>query len=255
MTRAPVLAAALCLALAGCRTLPDAAPLPPDDPRPARLLADWAARSAGRQALRAVARLAVEAPDAAADGGDLSLRSKQRLWLARPAQLRVEILGLFDAAVAVLATDGREYALLQAPDGRVERGPVYDGLLWDAARLDLTPAEIVDVMLGAAPGRDELVLATASEHGDLVRLELADAAGRVQRVAEFGVAGELRRLEQRDASGRRLWEARYDDFTEVGDGLFAREVALHSPAARARIVLRDVDLDPTLSEELFRVSP
>ena len=95
----------------------------------------------------------VDAPGAGAGGADLALRSKQRMWLSRPASLRVEVLGFLDTALAVLVTDGHRYALLESAERRYDEGVVYEGLLWDAARLDLRPDEAVDVILGVAADR------------------------------------------------------------------------------------------------------
>jgi hypothetical protein len=234
-----------------------AKPLPADDPRPAALLAAWHAHTAGRAALQAVARLAVDAAGAGADGRDLALRSKQRMWLARPAQLRVEVLGFLDTTLAVLVTDGDRYALYQTQEQRFEEGSVYPELLWDAARLELTPAEAVEVILGAPEPDSGLRPAAAYLVGERVRIELADPGGRVRRVVEFGASGELRRLAQSDEHGDVAWEALFDDFTELGGAPFARNVAVRSAEGRTRaeLVLRAVELNPAVPPDIFQLRP
>jgi hypothetical protein len=250
-----VLALALLAFGTGCVSTVPPAMLPADDPRPDALLAAWRAHTAGRDALQALARFAVDAPRAGVGGRDLALRSKQRMWLARPAQLRVEVLGFLDTTLAVLATDGDHYALLETQERRFEEGPVYEGWLWDAARLDLTPREAVEVILGAPQPDADLTRGAAYAVGDRVRIELVDAAGRVRRVVEFGAGGELRRLAQSDTRGRPLWEALFDDYVELGGAPFARNVALRSASGRARaeLTLRNVELNPSVSPELFRL--
>jgi hypothetical protein len=234
---------------AGCRGIAPATPLPAGDPRPDALLAAWRAHTAGREALRAVARLAVDAPGAAAGGNDLALRSKQRLWLARPANLRVEVLGFLDTVLAVLVTDGEFYALLESE--RFDEGPLYDGLLWDAARLDLSPDEAVEVILGAPDSGREWTRAGAWQVGDRVRIELV--AGAARRTLEFSAGGELLELAETAVDGRSAWAATFDDYTEVGGGPFARRIAVESDVGRAELVLRDVELNPTIPEDLFRL--
>ena len=113
MRRAGAWLALVALATGCVSTIP-ARPLPSDDPRPAALLEAWHAHTASREALQATARLAVDAAGAGANGGDLSFRSKQRMWLERPAQLRVEVLGFLDTTLAVLVTDGERYSLFQS---------------------------------------------------------------------------------------------------------------------------------------------
>ena len=254
-TAALALALALAAFATGCRHVAPALPLPDGDPRPQALLDAWRAQTEGREALRAVARLAVDAPGAGVGGQDLSLRSRQRLWLARPASLRVEVLGFLDTAVAVLTTDGDRFAWLQADERRFDTGAVYEKLLWDAARLDLTPSEAVEVILGAPHPDADLRAGAAFHVGDRLRIELADDAGRVCRVVEFDAGGELRSLEQRDTAGRRAWEVRFDDYVDLAGTRFARGVALRNgaDAGRAELTLRDVELNPALPPELFQL--
>ena len=248
---------ALAALATGCVTTVPAARLEEDDPRPDALLAAWRASTAHRDSLRAVARLAIDAAEANPDGSDLALRSKQRLWLSRPAQLRVEVLGFLDTTLAVLVTDGERYSLFESQEQHFQEGPVYPELLWDAAHLALTPAETVEVILGAPEPDAGLARGDAYLIGDRVRIELADPGGRVRRVVEFGAAGELRRLAQSDESGEVAWEALFDDYAEVGGAPFARDVALRSSSGRSRaeIVLRSIELNPSLPVDIFRLRP
>ncbi len=241
----------------GCVSTIPASPLPDGDPRPAALLAAWRAHAARRESLQAVARLSVDAPGAGAGGRDLALRSKQRLWLARPAQLRVEVLGFLDTTLAVLVTDGERYSLFESREQHLEEGPVYPELLWDAAHLALTPAEAVEVILGAPEPDAGLHRGAAYLVGERIRIDLTDPGGRVRRIVEFGAEGELRRLAQADDSGEVAWEALFDDFAEIDGTPFARDVALRSSSGRshAALVLRSVELNPDVPEDIFRLRP
>lgn len=253
----PLLWLALVALATGCVSTIPAKPLAEDDPRPDALLAAWRANTARRESLRAVARLAVDAPGAGQDGRDLALRSKQRLWLARPAQLRVEVLGFLDTTLAVLVTDGDRYSLFESQEQRFEEGPVYPELLWDAAHLSLTPAEAVEVILGATEPDAGLTRGAAYLVGERVRIELTDPGGRVRRVVEFGAGGELRRLAQSDESGEVAWEALFDDYEEIDGAPFARDVALRSSSGRthAALLLRAVELNPDVPADIFRLRP
>jgi len=253
----PLLWLALAALATGCVSTIPAKPLAEDDPRPDALLAAWRANTARRESLRAVARLAVDAPGAGQGGRDLALRSKQRLWLARPAQLRVEVLGFLDTTLAVLVTDGDRYSLFESQEQRFEEGPVYPELLWDAAHLALTPAEAVEVILGAPEPDAGLTRGAAYLVGERVRIDLTDPGGRVRRVVEFGAGGELRRLAQSDESGEVAWEALFDDYAEIDGAPFARDVALRSSAGRthAALILRAVELNPVVPADIFRLRP
>jgi hypothetical protein len=253
--------AGLWLALAalatGCVTTIPATRLPANDPRPAALLEAWRAHALERSALQAVARLAIDAPGEGDGGRDVALRSKQRMWLARPAQMRVEVLGFLDTTLAVLVTDGERYSLFESSEQRLQEGLVYPELLWDAAHLALTPAEAVEVILGAPDPDAGLTPAAAYLVGERVRIELADPGGHVRRVVEFGAAGELRRLAQSDERGDVVWEALFDDFVEIDGAPFARDVALRSSSGRARaeLVLRAIELNPDVPADIFRLRP
>jgi hypothetical protein len=249
--RLSILVAAL-LAATACRTpAPVAIRLPPDDPRPAALLDAWARAAGERRGLRGRARLAVDGAD-----GAVRLRGKQILVLERPSQLRAEILGLFGQTVAVLATDGERFELFRAEDRSYETGAVHPDLLWEQAYLALTPEEAVDLLLGL-PALDRS-LAPVAAFGDGaggVSLEFADAAGRLRRRAGFDAEGRLRWLEVLDGADALLWRAEFDGYAPVGGEPFAHAVSLEVAAGRTRaeISLRDVELNPELPPDIFRL--
>jgi hypothetical protein len=253
--RAPraALAGALLLALTACRTLapPGLPSLPPDDPRPAVLLEHAAALAATRVALRASARVSM-----AGKRGEAFAR--QLLLLERPARMRLEVLGVLGQRVAVLATDGTRYDLYRAERPALESGDVHPGILYEVAGIAVTPEEAVRLALGspfapgdAAPAPD----GTALLPDGAVRVALLAREGDLRRTLEFAPTGELRRFFVHDPAGARLLDVHYRDFRDVGGSPFAHEIEVELPASRSRaaIQLRDVELNPTLSEELFRL--
>ena len=258
MRRAALLA--LCLvAASACRTLPagpsavPGVPLAADDPRPQRLVAEWNERAAERQGLRGRAFLSVDS-----GGGALHLRSRPVLALERPSRLRVEILGLLDAAVAVLVTDGARFELFRAEDRSYQTGEVHPRLLWEQAYLDLTPEEAIELLLGA-PLLDRTLSPRAADEtaaGEL-RFDLADDLGVVRERVEFDAQGRLRRLEERDPEGALEWEARFDDYRDLAAAPFAHALSLRVAAGQseASIQLSEVELDPELPEALFELRP
>lgn len=252
LRRAPLAAALACLA--ACAT-PTLRPLPADDPRPVRLLARWSASVAGRQALRGVARLAV---DAQRPGGEtLRLRSKQRLVLARPDRLRVEVQGFLGTTVAVLAIDEQRYALLQTDERRFESGEAYPELLRDVVGLDLSSADAIDLILGDPLAGRRPPVAAAFELGEgLTRVDLAPDPGEgARRSLDLDEEARLRRFSLRDASGGLRWEARYDEYAPIAGSPLAHRVLLELPSASAVLALSAVELNPPLSPDIFRLDP
>jgi hypothetical protein len=253
--RAPraALAAAALLALAGCRTVPrpELPPLPPDDPRPAALLERAAALAAGRSALRASARVSMS-------GRRGEAFTRQLVLLERPARLRLEVLGVLGQRVVVLATDGSHYDLYRAERPAIESGEVHPGILYEVAGIAVTPEEAVRLALGspfapgdAAPAPD----GTAALPDGAVRVALRAREGDLRRTLEFAPTGELRRFYVHDPAGARLLDVRYADFREVGGSPFAHAIEVELPLDRSRaaIQLRDVELNPALSDDWFRL--
>ena len=228
--RVGVRAAALGLALlalaTGCRSLVPATPLLPDDPRPRALLAAWRAQTAGRQC-------------AARRGALRRRRGGRRRRRRGPGTSRppAPVAGASGAAcgskcsasstptLAVLTTDGERYALAsEAEERRFDSGPVYEELLWDVARLDLTPSEAVEVILGAPQPDAELQAEAAFAVGEQVRIELADA--------ERARAPRLRVRQRRRAAPPRA--ARRGRRSRLGGALRPTTSTLDGTPLRAR---------------------
>jgi len=245
-------AALLCWATA-CATPIPLRPLSPGDPRPRQLLDDWVESASQRQRLRGLARLAVDRDD-----GSVQLRGKQLLILERPSRLRVEILGFLNQTLAVIATDGEGFEVYRAEGQRYEAGEVDEHLLWNEAGIDLSPEEAVAVLLGVPISEPLPALADAVRDGDgRIRIDLADAHGRVVERVTFDPAGRLRAFAVLDDFGTVLWEARFDEYRDVGGSPFAHSIdlAVRSGQTRAEISFRNVELNPDLPPGLFRLFP
>jgi hypothetical protein len=248
--RAAVLAAALCcLVGAACRT-----PLPPatvvldgDDPRPVRLLAQLTERTHEIAALRGTARVSV-------DGQQGASFARQLVLVARPASLRVEVLGVMSQRIAVLATDGERYDLYRAEDGRLESGPVHPAVLVEVAGVPLAPEQAVALLLGAPSGVEGRPQRALELGEGAIRVELVPAQDGLGRSLEFAADGSLRRYTVRAGSESAL-EVRWDDYRDLPGGRFAHRISVEFPgvAARAEVSFRSVELNPSLSGELFRL--
>jgi len=220
-----------------------------DDPRPGSFVASLQARNEKHQSLSAALRVSLDAPD-------LRLRRPQRLALIRPTQLRVEILGLFGQVAAVLVSDGETYQFFDAGEGRVQSGPVSEHIFWELARVDLTPGEVVELLMGApVPDRAWLRSGAFALLDDALAVEYADAGGVRRQRFEFDAAGRLRSARSYDEIGREIWRAGYDDYRDLQGSEFPFFVLLESVRvdATAKFVFQNVQLDPALSNELFQL--
>jgi hypothetical protein len=250
--RIAVGAALLCWATA-CATPISFQPLPPGDPQPAQLLDDWAERARQRQRLRGLARLAVDRYD-----GSVQLRGKQLVVLERPSRLRVEVLGFLNQSLAVIATDGEDFAVYRAEDQSYETGVVDEHLLWNEAGIDLSPDEAVAVLLGVPISEPLPAPANAVRDGEgRIRIDLPAAQGSAFQRVTFDPAGRLRAFELLDGSGVVVWAAQFDAYRDVDGSPFAHsiEVDVRSGMTRAEISFSRVELNPDLPLGMFRLFP
>jgi hypothetical protein len=263
--------------------LPTGTPLAIDDERAVRAVAGQLARVGRSGALRGSARVLLEGPD-------FKLNRPQRIAIARPGRLRFEVLGLFDTLVAMLVTDGRVFGFFDAASGEITRGIMTSELLWDLAKLDLDPDEVVDLLLAApTPSRDlipagvwlepdgGLTLAYAmldeesealchaggrsnpgEESEDRCRASSEDlaAGGEIFRFDAEGLLREMRSIEPG-------WETRflaffdeYEDLAEVGlEERYPMRITVRSPRldSMARFEWKRVMLSQELPDRLFRI--
>jgi outer membrane lipoprotein-sorting protein len=250
VARAARLVVAL-LFVSACRTLPPAIPLAPDDPRPEAGLAQWAEAARDRHSLRGRARLAVDGDD-----GEVRIRGKEIVVLERPARMRVEVLGFLKQTAAVIATDGERFEIFRSADRSYETGEVHAQLLWREAHLALTPEEAVEVLLGVPALGAGLVPARAVDAGEgWIRMDLVDAERRVRQRVAFDAASRLREFEVVGDDGAALWRAEFGDYASIDGVPFAHAIVLDvtAGAAHVEISLRDVELNPELPPDIFRL--
>ena len=236
-----------------CATPISFQPLSPGDPRPDQLLEDWVERASERQRLRGLARLAVDGHD-----GSVRLRGKQLVILERPSRLRVEILGFLNQSLAVITTDGEGFEVYRADGQSYETGEVDEHLLWKEAGIDLSPDEAVAVLLGVPISEPLPAPANAARDAEgRIRIDLADARGFVVQRVTFDPAGRLRAFEVLDDSGGVVWAAQFDAYRDVDGSPFAHsiEVDVRSGMTHAEISFRNVELNPDLPPEMFRLFP
>jgi hypothetical protein len=245
-------AIALAFALSACRTPGALRPLPAGDPRPGLLLDRFERLALERRSLRGRARIDVEG------ASGLQLFGRQVLVVERPARLRVEVLGLFDQALAVLTTDGDHFELFRSADLSFEEGPLRPEILWEEVRIALRPEEAIGLLLGAPLPEPGLVpvRAEGSQDGS-VRVSLAAPGGAERCRLGFDADGRLLRVEVLAEDGEVEWKAAFGDYAPLGGVPFAHAITLYVARGetRAEIRLRDVELNPALPVGIFSIRP
>jgi hypothetical protein len=236
----------LALALLGCRSAPVVwTPLGAGDPRATLRVAALAALAEERHALRASGRVESEGP-----GG--SGFSRQLLLVERPARLRIEVIGLLEQRVLVLATDGERYELYRAESPGLETGEVHPGVLDEAAGLPLTPDAAAALLLAAPLAPDGPPSAAREDGAGALSLSWPD------QTLDFDAEGRLVGLAFHPGA-RDVLRAHWSEWRESagagGEFPHRLELELFEPEARFRLDYRQVELNPPLAPELFRLRP
>lgn len=194
------------LLLAGCPP-PAARPYPP--PTAQALLAHLRVHTAALLALSATAKADY------LDGKD-RVKITVSLLAARPDRLRLSGESTLTGPLVTLATDGKEFQLLDVQHGRFLAGDASPCNVARLIRVELPPADVVAVLLG---GVAPLAAASAtvgwdSANGGREVLTLRDEGGRVQVI--WLDARERRwdvlAAELRDPAGRLLYRVRHEGF-------------------------------------------
>lgn len=276
------------LATAGCvkapppvELVPQGQPLAIGDARVVSVLAAHARRTEARQGLTGAARVALSGPD-------FKLNRPQRIALERPARLRFEILGLFDQLLAILVTDRVRYGFFDASTGEVERGRVSPALLLRLTKIDLSPEELVGLLLaaprpesgtlragawleptgrlavafawpvgrwGAGCETQDPLLDLGAADCDLPDRALAEAGGQI---FFFDAAGELAEVRAFDPGAVVRYRVRFEAYAPLDpadEAVFPQRVTLESPgnASEARFDWKRVRFASELADTLFRL--
>jgi len=216
----------------------------------AEAVADWSQVVGRRNSLRARARLSVDA-EGGEGGAPTRIRSRQRLSLERPSRLRVSMQGPLRTPLALLVTDGARYEL-RGVDGSYESGSVHRALLRQLTGLDLDPEQAVNLLLGMPRLSDHAGSRQAvALPGGGLRVEVQDIAGQLTGQLNFDAQGRLRAFESDNAVPALV--VTFDDYASVDGSPFAHRIEVVTGGARARLQLWDVELNPELSADSFRV--
>lgn len=174
--------------------------------------------------------------------------------------MRIEILGLFDQIAAVLVTNGRTYQFFDPGNGEVAEGIITPGLLWDLARIDLDPAQAVELLLGAVTPWPGLVPGDARrlEDGE-VRIDFGEVGGGLAQQLRLDAEGRLAGVQAFGPDGKLQFEARYFDYRRVvaadGEIDFAHRIEISFPQveAEASFAFKRVILEAELSDRIFEL--
>ncbi len=242
------------LLLAGCPEKRVARPYPP--PTAATLIEHLRQRAARIRSVRAEAKV-----DYLAEKGD-RIKVGMTMLAEDPDHLRMEANSPFGGSVASLATDGKQFALLDVRNNRYLTGEASPCNIARLIRVELLPADVVAVLEGGAPllGGDEVKVEVGwSGRGDGREVLTLRSAGAVETVELDAkdrrwdvLAAELKRPD-----GAVEWRLAHEEFVEIGSERLPNRTTIEQPSrgadARIRFKEREINLSPP--ESAFRLEP
>jgi outer membrane lipoprotein-sorting protein len=269
----------LAAGFAGCAALlSDRTPaIPPgqslSQATPEALLDLLSERSKAVVSISSVAKLRVVLTEDASQAEEKRFSTSQAVLAKAPASFRLESLSPFGVSYAVVS-DGAQLAVLAPQEGTIYRGVASAGTVANATGVDAAPGDITQILLGLPPlPRVEARLAwisstpeQAQTHDGRGALEPAVLlhAPSAERPGETVIVG-LARLPQEDAAivpvlferiapdGRLELRARFGAYQAVGQWSVPTSIELWAPGSHATLDYRDVELNPEVGPERFRL--
>ncbi len=243
--RRPALMTVALLLVSGCATLRPPAPVvAPPLPSAAELVTRLEQQRAARVSLRALARFVY-------DGPDEHRRARQVVLVQRPERLRIEVLSPL-GTVFVLTADNGALAAYVRSEATVYRGRASRANLQRYARVDLSVADAVDVLLGTPPlgdGRnDEVSFDPTSD-----TIQLSSAADASAHVIAFDRALRAVAIETHDA-GEVRWRAEFSAFAAPAEVPTTIVIALPPQQQRLTLELQEVEVNPAIDAALFTLA-
>jgi outer membrane lipoprotein-sorting protein len=244
---------ALLATLTGCpHALPPVArPYPP--PAAEELLASLRARAERIHSIDATARAEEAAPR------QPRVKVKVQLYAERPDRLRLEVDAPIGGGAATLVTNGRDFQLFDARQGRFFTGEAAACNVARLIQVELPPRAIVDALLGSLP-----LQGVAAEPGwdphdggrEIFTLRDDDGATRIWLDGR-DKSWDPVRAERRDAGGRLLWRLSHEQFADHGGVRLPAQTIVEDPLHRTTVKLRyrEQNVNPDLPARGFTLDP
>jgi hypothetical protein len=154
-------------------------------------------------------------------GGE-RLKATVLALVERPGRMRLEAEVTLQGTVAVLATDGANFAFLDTRKNELRRGPACPANVASLIRIPLGPSDVAAILLGdartpdPAPADDDQVSWDGELGADV--LDVRRAEGGRLRYAIKQLAGnrpQIAAVTAVDSAGAPVWRVSFEDFVDV----------------------------------------
>lgn len=174
--------------------------------------------------------------------------------VAHPAFIHIEQLDFFNRPQGVLVTDGQDFGLYDAKEGKYFRGPASPANLGRFLPVVLPPAELTALMLGRAPRLppESSELSVDEKLGVYV---LTLKRGAVTQTLH--VQPPSHRVVKSTVQGITAYDVEFGDIADYGAVTLPRKIQLVAPSAKTTVELtwKDVTVNEPPDLTLFDLSP
>ena len=190
--------------------------------------------------------------------GDEDFSLDEIILARRPGDLRLESLGPFGGTQLLLVVhDG--LARVFTPSDRVcYVGEATVEVLADWVFMPIRPSGIVDILLSVPAGDDaESIREIAGPVEGAFRVEFRSGDGRFRRLWFEERTLRLVRAELGGGGDASLVDVQYGDYREIDGVDFPCRIDISSPgkASQFRIIMRDIEINAPIEEDLFGFVP
>lgn len=200
-------------------------------------------------------------------GGAGRVKIDISILAARPARLRLAGENSLTGPILTLATDGQSFQILDLRENRFRSGSVNPCNMARVLGVALSPAQAVEILLGAVPlpaqvVRSELSYKATDGGREVVTLHLPDGSRGVLAFQKAGLSDwDLREAEAIDETGTLRFRVRHESYEAVPLGkstIRLPSVTYIEDGPRksdVRLRWRERELNPSIEPELFKLEP
>jgi hypothetical protein len=177
--------------------------------------------------------------------------------LARGGKMRLEAESPLVGPVAVLATGGVEFRLLDSRRHRFFTGRASACNVARMTEVHIPPADVVDILMGGAPIEAEVVSTRWDPRGrEVLELRASDGTETLYLDAKDR-NWDIVEAERRGAHGEKLWHVRHENFTDRGNGVrFPERSTVDDLRHKTDVKVRykDLEMNLPLPDDVFTLA-
>lgn len=222
--------------------------------------------------LRAIAKVRMTL-DAPTGGEGESFSTSQAVLASAPAAFRLDSLSPFGVSYSAVS-DGKSLAVLAPEEGTIYRGEATPGTVSSATGVQAGPADVARILLGQPPMpkiETRLAWVSSAHDGGAAKARPGGAGAEVflhapsattpgetvlvgfaRAPVDGGVAVPVS-FERIDATGSVRLRARFADHEAIDGHVLPTHIEVSAPGSTASLTYRDVELNPELPSQSFRL--